>query len=87
MRVSARSFDSSSDSSPYAHPWDWGARDQTDQARLDAEYPVQDPGEPVEIRSGHWIAFHLLEHDIHHRADLMHYLALLGIEHPQVGTP
>ena len=28
-------FVSSSDSSPYAHPWDWGARDETDQARLD----------------------------------------------------
>ena len=37
--------------------------------------------------SGHWIAFHLLEHDIHHRADIFHYLALLGIEHPQIGTP
>lgn len=37
--------------------------------------------------SGHWIAFHLLEHDIHHRADVFHYLALLGIEHPEVGTP
>ena len=37
--------------------------------------------------AGHWIAFHLLEHDIHHRADIFHYLALLGIEHPQVGTP
>ena len=37
--------------------------------------------------SGHWIAFHLLEHDIHHRADIFHYLALLGIEHPDVGTP
>ncbi len=37
--------------------------------------------------SGHWIAFHLLEHDIHHRADVFHYLALLGIEHPEIGTP
>ena len=37
--------------------------------------------------SGHWIAFHLLEHDIHHRADIFHYLALLGIETPDVGTP
>ena len=32
--------------------------------------------------NGHWIAFHLLEHDIHHRAELMQRLALLGIEHP-----
>jgi uncharacterized damage-inducible protein DinB len=37
--------------------------------------------------SGHWIAFHLLEHDIHHRSDIFHYLALLGVEHPQVETP
>ena len=37
--------------------------------------------------SGHWIAFHLLEHDVHHRADIFHYLALLEIEHPEVGTP
>ena len=36
---------------------------------------------------GHWIAFHLLEHDIHHRSDIFHYLALLKIEHPDVGTP
>ena len=37
--------------------------------------------------NGHWIAFHLLEHDIHHRSDIFHYLALLEIEHPEVGTP
>ena len=37
--------------------------------------------------TGHWIAYHLLEHDIHHRADIFHYLALLGVEHPDVGTP
>ena len=37
--------------------------------------------------SGHWIAFHLLEHDIHHRADVFHYLALLDVEHPEVETP
>ena len=50
--------------------------------QLDAIY--QDERAPV---SGHWIAFHLLEHDIHHRADIFHYLALLGIETPGVGTP
>ncbi len=43
-------------------------------------------GEPFAL-SGHWIAYHLLEHDLHHRSDIFHYLALLGIEHPQVGTP
>lgn len=44
----------------------------------------EDDGNEV---SGHWIAFHLLEHDVHHRADIFHYLALLEIEHPEIGTP
>lgn len=38
-------------------------------------------------RDGHWIAYHGLEHDIHHRADIFHYLALLGIEHGEIETP
>ena len=37
----------------------------------------------VEISDGHWIAFHLLEHDIHHRADILHYLALLDVAVPE----
>jgi uncharacterized damage-inducible protein DinB len=45
-----------------------------------------DWGEPVRF-NGHWLAYHLVEHDIHHRADIFHYLALLGIEHPQLETP
>lgn len=53
-----------------------------DQVKLDTTYDGD--GRPV---TGHWIAFHLLEHDIHHRADIFHYLALLGIETPDVGTP
>ncbi len=53
-----------------------------DQHKLDATYT-----EEGQTLSGHWIAFHLLEHDIHHRADIFHYLALLGIETPDVGTP
>jgi uncharacterized damage-inducible protein DinB len=55
-----------------------------DQAQLDATYRfVWDDGsvEHLEERTGHWIAFHLLEHDIHHRAELMQRLALLGIDH------
>jgi uncharacterized damage-inducible protein DinB len=55
-----------------------------DPAKLSATY--QSKYEPYEI-TGHWIAFHGLEHDIHHRADILHYLALLGIEHPEVTTP
>lgn len=36
LAASAVFFVSSSDASPYAHPWDWGARDETDEARLEA---------------------------------------------------
>ena len=71
----------------YARTWQRLAIFLANQSQLDAEYEVQDPGEPVEMASGHWIAFHLLEHDIHHRADIFHYLTLLGIETPDVGTP
>ena len=46
---------------------------------LDATYP--DPGNRSSIRNGHWLAFQLLEHDIHHRAELLQRLALLGIAH------
>ena len=53
-----------------------------DAAKLSTEYET-----PRGTVGGHWIAFHLLEHDIHHRSDIFHYLALLGIEHPEVGTP
>jgi len=55
-----------------------------DPARLAAKYKADYKPEAF---TGHWIAFHLLEHDIHHRADIFHYLALLGIEHPEVETP
>ena len=58
----------------------------TDQSRLDATYRDRYwAGAP--LRDGHWVAFHLLEHDIHHRADMLLYLALLGVETPQVWTP
>ena len=57
-----------------------------DQAKMDATYKDRWWKE-APPRDGHWVAFHLLEHDIHHRADLLMYLALLGIETPQVWTP
>lgn len=66
----------------YARTWDRLAAFLRDPAKLAATY--QDEPAPV---TGHWIAFHLLEHDVHHRADIFHYLALLGIETPDVGTP
>jgi uncharacterized damage-inducible protein DinB len=58
----------------------------SDAEKVGATYEDVWYGEPHRL-SGHWIAYHLLEHDIHHRADIFHYLALLGIEHPQVTTP
>ena len=71
----------------YARTWERVARFLSNQARLDAQYEVQDEGEPPELASGHWIAFHLLEHDIHHRADILIYLTLLDVELPRVWTP
>ena len=66
----------------------WGRVDRflSEQKYLDRVYQGS-RGDVEYSYSGHWIAFHLLEHDIHHRADIFHYLALLGIEHPDVGTP
>ncbi len=66
--------------------WQRLERFVSDPAKLSARYEVLYYDEPHTI-TGHWIAYHLLEHDIHHRADIFHYLALLGIEHPEVGTP
>ncbi|MDE3094599.1 MAG: hypothetical protein KGK07_01185 [Chloroflexota bacterium] len=51
-----------------------------DDRLLDAEY-ADFSGPPL---SGHWIAFHLLEHDIHRRADVLHYLALPGVDAPSI---
>ena len=62
--------------------WERLARFLSDPAKLSATYDTADGR-----LTGHWIAFHALEHDIHHRADVFHYLALLGIEHPEVNTP
>ena len=66
--------------------WDRLGRFLSDPRKLDAVYERRRDDQDYSY-SGHWIAFHLLEHDIHHRADIFHYLALLSIEHPDVGTP
>ena len=62
--------------------WERLAAFLCDPTKLEATYTT-----PWETANGHWIAFHALEHDIHHRADIFHYLALLGIKTPDVGTP
>ena len=66
--------------------WERVQRFLADPAKLDAVYEGSRGGQERRA-NGHWVAFHLLEHDIHHRADVFHYLALLGIEHPAVDTP
>jgi uncharacterized damage-inducible protein DinB len=50
------------------------------QSQLDASHTEEWDGQ-TNTFDGHWIAFHLLEHDVHHRAELMQRLALLDIEH------
>ncbi len=66
--------------------WERVKRFLSDEANLDRVYKGETDGQPYSFR-GHFIAYHLLEHDIHHRADVFHYLALLGVEHPEVETP
>ncbi len=55
--------------------------------KLAAVYEGDHPDEVHYRLTGHWIAYHLLEHDIHHRADIFHYLAALGIEHGEIQAP
>jgi uncharacterized damage-inducible protein DinB len=50
------------------------------QEQLDRVYTFDDGGETY-TRDGHYVAFHLLEHDIHHRAELLQRLALMGVQH------
>ncbi len=58
--------------------WERLQRFLANQSQLDAVYE-RDEGYPA--RDGNWVAFHLLEHDIHHRAELMQRLAMLDVEH------
>jgi|CXWL01.1.fsa_nt_gi uncharacterized damage-inducible protein DinB len=43
-------------------------------------------GDPLKF-DGHFIAYHRLVHDIHHRADLLQYLTILRIELPRRRRP
>ena len=72
--------------SAFRDTWDRIERVFSDQSRLDATYKDLWWKE-APLRDGHLVAFHLLEHDIHHRADIFLYLALLGFEIPQVWVP
>ena len=70
----------------YRRTWQRLERFLRDAEKLDATYHFRDDNgtESGDTTTGHWIAFHLLEHDIHHRSDLLHYLALLGEPMPNV---
>jgi uncharacterized damage-inducible protein DinB len=61
--------------------WERVERPFADQAKLDATYRDRWWAEAPPY-NGHWVAFHLLEHDLHHRAEMLLYLTLLGIEVP-----
>jgi uncharacterized damage-inducible protein DinB len=61
--------------------WQRVERSIGDQAKLDAVYKDR-WWDKAPLYNGHWVAFHLLEHDIHHRADILVYLALLGVDIP-----
>lgn len=67
--------------------WERIERFVSNPAKLAVTYSGRHPDDEPYSLGGHWVAYHLLEHDIHHRSDIFHYLALLGIEHPDVGTP
>jgi uncharacterized damage-inducible protein DinB len=58
--------------------WERMERFLANQSQLDATYTSDFDGRQY---TGHWIAFHLLEHDVHHRAELMQRLAMLDVEH------
>jgi uncharacterized damage-inducible protein DinB len=64
----------------HARAWARLQRFLASQEALDAEYEDDWDGKKVML-SGHWIAFHIFEHDVHHRAELLQRLALLGVEH------
>jgi uncharacterized damage-inducible protein DinB len=57
----------------------------TDASLLDKTYEAMTLGEAGRL-SGHELAFGQIEHDIHHRADILHYLRQLGIKHEEPDT-
>jgi len=50
---------------------------------LEKEYDMSKYGRDKTV-TGHWIFLHLLEHDIHHRSQINHYLRILGIKPPRI---
>ena len=63
------------------HSWEILAEFLSDAERLDADYdpqPSEFEAEP-ETNDGHYIAYHRLAHDLHHRGTVIDYLGQLGI--------
>lgn len=52
-------------------------------AILEAKYDLRRFKRDREV-DGYWIFMHLLEHDIHHRSQINHYLRILGITPPRI---
>ncbi len=50
---------------------------------LEAKYDLRRFKRDREV-DGYWIFMHLLEHDIHHRSQINHYLRILGIKPPRI---
>ena len=74
-----------------AGSWERMERFLRDPEKLAASYrpPDDDPvywGDPADF-TGHYIAFHRLVHDVHHRADILHRLDALGIDLPADRRP
>ena len=54
-----------------------------DSIAINREYQLDFPGGESARYTGHWLVFGQIEHDIHHRADILHYLRELGMEHEE----
>ncbi len=50
---------------------------------LEARYDMKRYNREREF-DGYWVLLHLLEHDIHHRSQINHYLRILGIKPPRI---
>ncbi len=64
------------------HSWEIVAEFLSNGERLDAEYEPHVLGEyqrEPERYDGHYVAYHRLAHDLHHRGTVLDYLGQLGI--------
>lgn len=50
---------------------------------FEREYDMRRLNRNLSVK-GDWIFLHLLEHDIHHRSQIHHYLRILGIDPPRI---